>query len=168
MTASSKAFNSMRASLSAPSAPTSDFVGRIKLDNVQDLDLYNAHCKFLGRACPAEITVGWSRSIWNSSGRRLPSCLFQPRVVLYPQLSTISKVLALQSIVHPSCPLAVQTSPYFLFNSFASRKSDSNTSPRKHKYASAGAAFYIVPVLHLSSLSEEKFGPQSGLSRKHK
>ena len=82
--------------------------------------------------------------------------------------STISKVLVLQSIVHPSCPLAVQTSPYFLFNSFASRKSDSNTSPRKHKYASAGAAFYIVPVLHLSSLSEEKFGPQSGLSRKHK
>ena len=65
-----------------------------------------------------------------------------------------------------ACPLAVQTSPYFLFNSFASRKSDSNTSPRKHKYASAGAAFYIV--LHLSSLSEEKFGPQSGLSRKHK
>ena len=67
-----------------------------------------------------------------------------------------------------ACPLAVQTSPYFLFNSFASRKSDSNTSPRKHKYASAGAAFYIVPVIHLSSLSEEKFGPQSGLSRKHK
>ena len=96
-----------------------------------------------------------------------PVVCFNP-MVLYPQLSTISKVLVLQSIVHPSCPLAVQTSPYFLFNSFASRKSDSNTSPRKHKYASAGAAFYIVPVLHLSSLSEEKFGPQSGLSRKHK
>ena len=95
-----------------------------------------------------------------------PVVCFNP-MVLYPQLkSTISKVLVLQSIVHPSCPLAVQTSPYFLFNSFASRKSDSNTSPRKHKYASAGAAFYIV--LHLSSLSEEKFGPQSGLSRKHK
>ena len=63
------------------------------------------------------------------------------QVVLYPQLqSTISKVLALQSIVHPSYPLAVQTYPYFLFNSFASRKSDSNTSPRKHKYASARAA----------------------------
>ena len=71
-----------------------------------------------------------------------PVVCFNP-MVLYPQLqSTISKVLALQSIVHPSCPLAVQTSPYFLFNSFASRKSDSNTSPRKHKYASAGAAFY--------------------------
>ena len=95
-----------------------------------------------------------------------PVVCFNP-MVLYPQLqSTISKVLALQPIVHPSCPIAVQTSPYFLFNSFASRKSDSNTSPRKHKYASAGAAFYIV--LHLSSLSEEKFGPQSGLSRKHK
>ena len=110
------------------------------------------------------------RSAPSTSTPRLASCLFQPRVVLYPQLSTISKVLALQSIVHPSCPLAVQTSPYFLFNSFASRKSDSNTSPRKHKYASARAAFYIVPVLllHLSSLSEKKFGPQSGLSRKHK
>ena len=87
MTASTKAFNSMRASLSAPSAPTSDFVGRIKLDNVQDLELYNvrsAHCKFLGRACPAEITVGWSRSIWNSSGRRLASCLFQPNGALSP------------------------------------------------------------------------------------
>ena len=157
--------------LRPPSAPTSDFVGRIKLDNVGDLELYNArsaHCRFLGRACPAEITVGWSRSIWNSSGRRLASCLFQPGVVLYPKLSTTSKVLAFQSIVHPSCPIAVQTSPYFLFNSFASRKSDSNTSSRKHKYASARAAFYIVPVLHLSSLSEEKFGPQSGLSRKHK
>ena len=49
MTASTKAFNSMRASLSAPSAPTSDFVGRIKLDNVRDLKLYNvrsAHCRF--------------------------------------------------------------------------------------------------------------------------
>ena len=31
----------MRASLSAPSAPTSDFVGRIKLENVGDLELYN-------------------------------------------------------------------------------------------------------------------------------
>ena len=87
MTASTKAFNSMRASLSAPSAPTSDFVGRIKLENVGDLELYNvgsAHCKFLGRACPAEITVGWSRSIWNSSGRRLASCLFQPNGALSP------------------------------------------------------------------------------------
>ena len=170
MTASTKAFNSMRASLSAPLGPNlwfrrSDKTGKCRRPGALQC-AQSAHCKFLGRACPAEITVGWSRSIWNSSGRRLASCLFQPGVVLYPQLSTISKVLALQSIVHPICPLAVQTYPYFLFNSFASRKSDSNTSPRKHKYASAGAAFYIV--LHLSSLSEEKFGPQSGLSRKHK
>ena len=61
------------------------------------------------------------------------------------------------------CPVAVQTSPYFLFNSFASRKSDSNTSPRKHKYVSPGTAFHIVPQQWL-----EKFGPQMGLSRKHK
>ena len=49
------------------------------------------------------------------------------------------------------CPLAVQTSPYFLFNSFASRKSDSNTSPRKHKYASLGTAFHIGPALRRNS-----------------
>ena len=58
-----------------------------KLENVGDLELYNvrsAHCKFLGRACLAEITVGWSRSIWNSSGRRLASCLFQPIGALSP------------------------------------------------------------------------------------
>ena len=72
-----------------------------------------------------------------------PVVCFNP-MVLYPQLSTISKVLALQSIVHPICPLAVQTSPYFLFNSFASRKSDSNTSPRKHKYVSPGTAPHNV------------------------
>ena len=47
-----------------------------------------------------------------------------------------------------ACPLAVQTSPYFLFNSFASRKSDSNTSPRKHKYVSPGTAFHVVRPVH--------------------
>ena len=92
-----------------------------------------------------------------------PVVCFNP-VVLYPQLqSTISKVLALQSIVHPSCPLAVQTSPYFLFNSFASRKSDSNTSPRKHKYASLGTAFHIVPALRRNS--DLKWGFPESINR---
>ena len=66
----------------------------------------------------------------------IPKCTFS--YIFNRGQSYILHCIALCS----ACPLAVQTSPYFLFNSFASRKSDSNTSPRKHKYASAGAAFY--------------------------
>ena len=62
-----------------------------------------------------------------------------------------------------ACPLAVQTSPYFLFNSFASRKSDSNTSPRKHKYASLGTAFHIVPALRRNS--DLKWGFPESINR---
>ena len=62
-----------------------------------------------------------------------------------------------------ACPLAVQTSPYFLFNSFASRKSDSNTSPRKHKYASLGTAFHIGPALRRNS--DLKWGFPESINR---
>ena len=88
MTASTKAFNSMRASLSALFGPNlwfrrSDKTGKCRRPGALQC-AQSAHCKFLGRACPAEITVGWSRSIWNSSGRRLASCLFQPNGALSP------------------------------------------------------------------------------------
>ena len=98
-----------------------------------------------------------SRGIWNSSARPdrpavlpsdqcfIPKCTFS--YIFNRGQSYILHCIALCS----ACPLAVQTSPYFLFNSFASRKSDSNTSPRKHKYASLGTAFHIVPALRRNS-----------------
>ena len=131
-----------------PSAQTSDLAGWIKLGNVRVQ--YSSSVQ-LWDACSRKLQSVGSRGIWNSSGRPdrpavLPSdqC-FIPKCT-FSTLDNLTFYVALHCAL--ACPLAVQTSPYFLFNSFASRKSDSNTSPRKHKYVSPGTAFHVVQSVH--------------------
>ena len=133
--------------------PALDYPAWIKLGNVRVPSSYYSSVQLWDARARKLQSVG-SRGIWNSSARPDSGC-FALRPVLYPlnvHFLTFSILTGQSYILHcialcSACPLAVQTSPYFLFNSFASRKSDSNTSPRKHKYSSARAAFYIVPVL---------------------
>ena len=92
------------------------------------------------------------------------SALSPTHSMFYIFLHFHSSWTILHSTLHCAavCPVAVQTSPYFLFNSFASRKSDSNTSPRKHKYVSPGTAFHIVPEFSGWRNSDLKWGfPES-------
>ena len=134
------------------SAPTSDLAGWIKLGNVGlASSSYYSSVQLWDYARARKLQSVGSRGIWNSSGRPdrpavLPSdqC-FIPKCT-FSTLDNLTFYVALHCAL--ACPLAVQTSPYFLFNSFASRKSDSNTSPRKHKYVSPGTAFHVVRPVH--------------------
>ena len=155
-----------------PLAPTSDLAGWIKLGNVRvaSRQLRTTVLFNCGTRARKLQSVG-SRGIWNSSGRTDSGCFaLRPRCFIPLSLNlTFSyirpwTILRFYNALHcAACPLAVQTSPYFLFNSFASRKSDSNTSPRKHKYASLGTAFHIVPALRRNS--DLKWGFPESINR---
>ena len=75
-----------------------------------------------------------------------PVVCFNP-MVLYPQLSTISKVLVLQSIVLLYILAAHWLSRPALIFSLIHSPRENRTQirlPRKHKYVSPGTAFHIV------------------------
>ena len=153
-----------------PSAQTSDLAGWIKLGNVRVHYSYSCSVQLWDACSSRKLQSVGSRGIWNSSARTDSGC-FALRPVLYPlnvHFLTFS-ILALDNLTfcialhcEVGWPLAVQTSPYFLFNSFASRKSDSNTSPRKHKYASPPVQLYTLYHGTLRRNSDLKWGfPES-------